>query len=114
MRRRGPKRLTPQQVTGPLGVNLIEGILLRMGFPWHPTRQELEGGIDGFIEIRDPATGNLTNTVLNAAVSRMGVAGCRGHDPEHGRRWCDMGCARDAGDTTCTESARISRLSKLS
>lgn len=68
MRRRGPKRLTPQQVTGPLGVNLVERILLQMGFPWHPTRQELEGGIDGFIEIRDPATGNLTNTVLKAQI----------------------------------------------
>lgn len=73
MRRRGPKRLTPQQVTGPLGVNLVEGILLRMGFPWHPTRQELEGGIDGFIEIRDPATGHLTNNILKAQVKATTV-----------------------------------------
>jgi hypothetical protein len=70
LRRNGakPKRLTQQQITGPLAVNLVERVLLTMGFPWHPTRQELEGGIDGFVEIRDPATGDLTNCFLKVQV----------------------------------------------
>lgn len=63
-----PKKLTEQQITGPLAVNLVERALLSMGFPWHPTRQELEGGIDGFAEIRDPATGRLTNSFFKVQV----------------------------------------------
>ena len=47
MKRHGPKRITPQQITGQQGVNLAERVVLEMGFTWHPTNQGLEGGIDG-------------------------------------------------------------------
>src|SRR5207249_3114037 len=45
------------------GINLIESVVLRMGFLWHQTGG-LEAGTDGFIEIRDPATGEVTNSIL--------------------------------------------------
>lgn len=70
MRRHGrrPKRITSQQITGQQGVNLVERAVLEMGFTWHPTNAGLEGGIDGFIEIRDPVTGDLTNNILQVQV----------------------------------------------
>jgi hypothetical protein len=65
---RRPKRITPQQITGQQGVNLVEQAILDMGFTWHPTNAGLEGGIDGFIEIRHPSTGELTNNILQVQV----------------------------------------------
>lgn len=59
-----PKRIDQRKLTGQLGVNLVERIVLNMGFGWHPTNSELEAGIDGYIEIRDPATGEATNCIL--------------------------------------------------
>lgn len=66
--RRGPKRISPQQITGQQGVNFVEGVVLAMGFGWHPTNQALEAGIDGIIEIRDPETGEATNNVIQVQV----------------------------------------------
>ena len=66
--RRGPKRISPQQITGQQGVNFVEGVVLAMGFGWHPTNQALEAGIDGIIEIRDPETGEATNNIIQVQV----------------------------------------------
>jgi len=66
--RRGPKRITQQQITGQQGVNFVEGVVLEMGFGWHPTNQALEAGIDGIIEIRDPETGEATNNIIQVQV----------------------------------------------
>jgi hypothetical protein len=59
-----PKRLTPAQILGQQGVNLIEERVLAMGFAWHPTNQALEVGIDGHIEIRDVQTGRMSGSFL--------------------------------------------------
>lgn len=56
------KRITDAQVLGEKGVTLISRRLLDMGFLWHPANASVEAGIDGFIELRDPETGNVANT----------------------------------------------------
>jgi hypothetical protein len=56
------KRITNAQVLGEKGVTLISRRLLDMGFLWHPTNAPVEAGIDGFIELRDPETGDVANT----------------------------------------------------
>ncbi|MFC1761419.1 DUF4365 domain-containing protein [Planctomycetota bacterium] len=56
------KRITHAQVLGERGVVLVSRRLLDMGFLWHPTNAPLEAGIDGFIELRDPTTGDVANT----------------------------------------------------
>lgn len=57
------KKITDAQMIGQKGVNLIERIVLGMGFTWTPTGN-LEAGIDGYIEIRDAVTSEVTNFVL--------------------------------------------------
>lgn len=56
------KKITRSDMIGQAGVNLIATAVNRMGFLWHPTN--LEAGIDGLIEIRDPATGVVTNSIV--------------------------------------------------
>ncbi len=41
----------------------IEGVVLSMGFMFYPTGG-VEAGIDGFIELRDEATGAVGNLLL--------------------------------------------------
>lgn len=57
------KRLDQRSIIGQQGVNLIERIVLGMGWVWHPTGA-LETGVDGIIEIRDPSTGETTNSII--------------------------------------------------
>jgi hypothetical protein len=56
------KKYTQQTLTGQAGINLIEKRVLQMGWVWNATN--IEAGIDGYIEIRDPATGRATNIIL--------------------------------------------------
>jgi hypothetical protein len=56
------KKYTQQTLTGQAGINLIEKRVLQMGWVWNAT--SIEAGIDGYIEIRDPATGRATNIIL--------------------------------------------------
>ena len=49
-------------IIGQKGINVIERIVLEMGFMWTPTN--LEAGIDGYIEIRDESTGEVTNSII--------------------------------------------------
>jgi hypothetical protein len=58
-----PKRILASGILGQQGINLVERIVLKMGFLWHPTGG-LEAGTDGFVEIRDAASGEVTNSVL--------------------------------------------------
>jgi hypothetical protein len=58
------KTIGHRPLLGQQGVNLIEKIVLDMGFAWHPTNQSLEVGLDGFIEIRNPKTGEAFNSVI--------------------------------------------------
>lgn len=56
------KKITQQTLTGQAGVNLIEKRVLQMGWIWNATN--IDAGIDGYIEIRDPASGRATNIIL--------------------------------------------------
>ena len=57
------KKITPQSIIGQRGANLIEQIVLKMGYVWRAT-SIFDVGIDGEIEIRDPMTGEMTNTIV--------------------------------------------------
>lgn len=57
------KKIHNNSMTGQKGVNLIEKIVLEMGFVWYPTGG-LEAGIDGTIEIRNPQTGEVANNII--------------------------------------------------
>ena len=66
--RSSAKRLTRQQILGETAVQFIGRCFLDMGLPWHPTNAPLDAGIDGFIEIRDPQSGeaNLMPQVVGS------------------------------------------------
>lgn len=57
------KKIHRSSVIGQQGVNLIEHVVLGMGYLWYPTGGT-EAGIDGSIEIRDPETGEVTNSIV--------------------------------------------------
>ena len=57
-----PKKISQNDIIGQKGINFIERVVLDMGFVWHPTN--LDAGIDGYIEIRDVATEEVTNCVV--------------------------------------------------
>ena len=61
------KKVTSQSIIGQLGVSFIEKIVLKMGYVWRPT-PIFDVGIDGEIEIRDPTTGEMTNTIIKVQV----------------------------------------------
>jgi hypothetical protein len=56
------KRLHQSTLIGQQGINLIEQIVLRMGYSWNPTN--LDAGIDGYIELRDSKTGEVSNNII--------------------------------------------------
>jgi hypothetical protein len=56
------KRIGRNTLLGQQGINLIERLALAMGFVWHPTN--LDAGIDGYIEIRDAATEEVSNCII--------------------------------------------------
>lgn len=58
------KSITQNQITGQKGVNLIEAVVLEMGYTWKPTTAVTDAGIDGDIEIRDPQTEEATNFLI--------------------------------------------------
>jgi uncharacterized protein DUF4365 len=57
------KKIHANAIKGQQGINLIEAVVYDMGFVWYPTGQ-IEAGIDGYIEIRDPVTGAVTNLII--------------------------------------------------
>lgn len=70
--RRAPSRtkMLPRRVRrGQEGINLIERIVLQMGSSWSPTGA-LDVGIDGYIELFDPATNEALGKIL-AVQSRV-------------------------------------------
>ena len=62
MRQVKPKKFKNQTIIGQKGINLIEGLVLDMGFVWNPSN--LDAGIDGIIEIRDTETEDATNFII--------------------------------------------------
>jgi hypothetical protein len=57
------KILSRQTLLGQQAINLIEHRVQDMGYWWYPSIVP-EVGIDGYIEIRDPQTGRMTNLTL--------------------------------------------------
>jgi hypothetical protein len=55
------KRITDEQLLGEMGINLLQALVLEMKFTWHPTNQPVEAGLDGWVELRDSATGEVAN-----------------------------------------------------
>ena len=56
------KKISRSDIIGDKGIALIHRLVLDMNFVWNPTG--LEAGIDGYIEIRDEATGEVANCIL--------------------------------------------------
>jgi len=56
------KYIGSRDITGERGIALIHTVVSEMGFVWNATK--LEAGIDGYIEIRDPITGAMTNLII--------------------------------------------------
>jgi hypothetical protein len=52
------KKLSEQQIIGQQGVHLLSGRLLSVGLSFQPTGP-LDAGIDGFLELRNPSTGEV-------------------------------------------------------
>jgi hypothetical protein len=63
------KTYAKAQFTGQRGVNLVEKIVLEMGFVWNATH--FEAGIDGYIEIAEPETGEATNRIIQVQVKAV-------------------------------------------
>lgn len=81
------KKLTDQQLLGEQGVSLISLAVSRMGFVWRPTSQH-DTGVDGEIELREPATGAMSGLLIKVqskAVSVFANETTEGFDywPEH-------------------------------
>jgi hypothetical protein len=57
------KKIPQSALTGELGVNLIQKVVLEMGCMWNPTGGT-EAGIDGTIELLDAVTSEATNQVF--------------------------------------------------
>ncbi len=58
-----PKKIHRNSIVGEQGINLIQRVVLKMGHMWYPTGG-VEAGIDGYIEIRDATTGDVTNSIV--------------------------------------------------
>jgi hypothetical protein len=52
------KKITDSDIIGSKGIALVARRVADMGFLWHPTGG-VEAGTDGFIEIRDPNSGEV-------------------------------------------------------
>lgn len=68
-RRHQRKTYAKTQFTGQRGVNIVERIVLEMGYVWNATY--FEAGIDGYIEIADPETGEATNKIVQVQVKAV-------------------------------------------
>lgn len=80
------KKLSRQVVRGQQGINLIEKIVLQMGSSWSPTGA-LDVGIDGYIELFDPATQAALGKVL--AVQSKVVANPNNENADGFDYYCD-------------------------
>ncbi|MGU3463582.1 DUF4365 domain-containing protein [Methylobacterium sp. C33D] len=68
------KKLTGSQMLGDAGVHRLAARILDAGLTFHPTTGTLDAGIDGFIELRDPETGEVKAQYVAAqlkTVSRL-------------------------------------------
>ena len=63
------KGISHETLLGQRGVNMVERIVLEMGFVWNPIH--IESGIDGIIEIRDSSTGETRNKIIQVQVKAV-------------------------------------------
>ena len=64
----GPKKIPANVMCGQSGVSLVERIVQdQIGFVWRPTPL-FDSGIDGTIEIRDPETGAVSNSLVQVHI----------------------------------------------
>lgn len=56
------KQIAPADMRGDKGIALVHRIVNDMGFVWNALH--LEAGIDGIIEVRDPATSEVSNCII--------------------------------------------------
>lgn len=75
------KKYTQSQITGGHGASLVGERVFAMGHVYQPTG-DLEAGIDGYIEIRDPETGAATG--LSLAVQSKATGNRFAAETEHG------------------------------
>ncbi|MCL4213510.1 MAG: DUF4365 domain-containing protein [Gemmatimonadales bacterium] len=66
--RRGPKKILDSAIVGEQGVTLVKQRVLDMKYSWATTTAAFDVGIDGIIEIRDPATGEALNHIVQVQV----------------------------------------------
>lgn len=66
------KKIHRSSIVGEQGINLIQGIVLSMGHMWYPTGG-VEAGIDGYVEIRDAVTSDVTNSIVQVQ-SKAGLS----------------------------------------
>ena len=85
------KKISRSDIIGDKGIALIHRLVLDMGFVWNATG--LEAGIDGYIEIRDDTTGEVTNCVLQVQ-SKATAASFTAETPDTFEFVCDE---RDLG-----------------
>jgi hypothetical protein len=57
------KSVSRNSIIGEQGIALIHQRVLEMGYLWYPTGS-VEAGIDGLIELRDPTTGVVRNSIV--------------------------------------------------
>ena len=85
-RRRVPKTITTQGLTGQKGINLIERRVLEMGSRWTPSGPN-EVGIDGYIELFDP--NSRQSLRLTIAVQSKVVTAISNDPSPTFDYWCD-------------------------
>ncbi len=66
------KYLSRNVIKGQSGINVVEEAVLGMGFKWSPGNGSLDTGIDGDIELVDPATREAKNVLIRAQVKSRG------------------------------------------
>jgi hypothetical protein len=81
------KKIASQVLIGQRGINLVERRVLEMGCSWTAAGQ-VEAGIDGFIELRDPATGELSGGQIFVQ-SKATTLPFQGETDEHFEFLCD-------------------------
>jgi hypothetical protein len=86
LRKRRPKTISKQGLSGQQGVNFIEGILLKMRSRWTASGAN-EVGIDGYIELFDPSSGEALGLTI-AAQSKVHSALTTDSKPAFDF-WCD-------------------------
>jgi hypothetical protein len=85
------KKITVSDIIGSKGIALVARRVADMGFLWHPTGG-VEAGTDGFIEVRDPGTGEVLASVLKVQSKAT----------EGGGRWQRI--TKDSFEFACKES----------